>query len=546
MGHIFVSYSRRDQEIVNRFVGMMETAGMNVWIDREKIQAGRLWRTQIVQAIDTCDSFVLMLSTNSAASDNVRREIDLALDSGRNIFIMLLEQVKLTADMRYQLIGLQHIDVKLLGLSKAVKLLTETLREEIVPVQDQPVRQAELVIQGVDLHTFDANKQAQLLVFVSALANTPPSQLHIANIEAGSIHVFVDMPAAAAFDLKTRALNRDNKLKKFGIKSLRLVGDKKYVNVSLGILTATAGVGFLHAFWGSIAGKIILIISAIVVVTAVGAPALRSILPTLNVSPTPSSTPTDTATFVPTNTPTNTLTYTPTPTRTATSTRTPTFTPTITPSPTATFTEVPTPERIPFRSPDNPDTLNPVFGWQPGNSEGNFYTFQSDPYGVTIHAEKGTDQWATVDSAPLFYYPIEGNFETQVLVIPGEPWYQTFAVLGVRSTFDHNTWLRIGSVDAVFSGSQLERRIVLDTDNAGAGSKLKTVPYPEWTIYLKLIRQGDEFSFYYGSDGNTWTPLLTNYKAEMPMKVEIYLAVASWGTEVGMEADFYTFTVLHK
>src|SRR6266542_1960323 len=102
MGHIFVSYSRRDQEIVERFVGMMESAGMSVWIDRQKIKPGKLWRTQIVQAIDTCDGFVLLLSTNSATSDNVRRELDLAHDSGRSIFVMMLEPVKLPAEIRYQ------------------------------------------------------------------------------------------------------------------------------------------------------------------------------------------------------------------------------------------------------------------------------------------------------------------------------------------------------------------------------------------------------------------------------------------------------------
>lgn len=348
MGHIFVSYSRRDQEIVDRFVGMMESAGMSVWIDRQKIQAGRLWRTQIVQAIDTCDGFVLMLSTNSAASDNVRREIDLALDSGRNIFIMLLEQVKLTADMRYQLIGLQHIDVKLLGLSKAVKQLIETLREEIVPVQDQPVRQAELVIQGVDLGAFDSKKQEQLLGFVSALVNTPTSQLHIANLTSGSLHVYVDMPSKAAYDLKTLALNRDSRLKKFGIKSLRLAGDKKYVNIALGILTGTATIGFLNSLWmsipalfpsvlGVVAGKILVITSVIVVATAAGISASKAVIPILNASPTPTSTTT------PTNTPTFTPTITATYTITPTSTFTPTVTPTYTLTPTLTLTNTPTP-----------------------------------------------------------------------------------------------------------------------------------------------------------------------------------------------------------
>ena len=77
MAQVFTSYSRRDTEIVDTIVGKMTQAGISVWIDREAIKAGNQWRVQIVQAIDTCQAFVLMLSPNSAASDNVRKEIDL-------------------------------------------------------------------------------------------------------------------------------------------------------------------------------------------------------------------------------------------------------------------------------------------------------------------------------------------------------------------------------------------------------------------------------------------------------------------------------------
>ena len=85
MTQVFTSYSRRDTEVVDTIVGKMSQAGITVWIDREAIKAGNTWRVQIVQAIDTCNAFVLMLSPNSAASDNVRKEIDLAQDSGRTI-----------------------------------------------------------------------------------------------------------------------------------------------------------------------------------------------------------------------------------------------------------------------------------------------------------------------------------------------------------------------------------------------------------------------------------------------------------------------------
>ena len=66
MSRIFISYSRRDREMVDSIVEKIEAAGIGIWIDREDIKAGKTWRVQIVEAIATCDAFVLMLSSNSA------------------------------------------------------------------------------------------------------------------------------------------------------------------------------------------------------------------------------------------------------------------------------------------------------------------------------------------------------------------------------------------------------------------------------------------------------------------------------------------------
>jgi len=284
MSKIFVSYSRRNVEVVDQIVGKIEAAGMNVWLDREDIKAGKTWRVQIVEAIDTCDAFVLMLSSNSALSENVRKEIDLAQDSGRAVYIMRLDPVQLPAEMRYQLVGLQHIDVQGLGIDTAVNQLLGTLKEYFAtrrPDGEQAVRQAELVIEGIDPTIFNPEKREQLIDFISKLANTPQSQLQIMDVKAGSIHVFVEMPVQTAFMLKTLALNRDNRFKQFGIKALRLIGDRKYINISLGILTATATIGFLKLMWVNIpslfpslfraaVGKVIAIISILVAISVVG------------------------------------------------------------------------------------------------------------------------------------------------------------------------------------------------------------------------------------------------------------------------------------
>ena len=283
MGHIFISYSRRDSSTVNRIVEAMKELGLDVWIDQEDIKAGDTWRVQIVQAIDTCNAFVLMLSPNSAASDNVRKEIDLAQDSGRTIFVMLLAPVKLPAEIRYQLAGLQYIDFSMVGFDKAVGLLNDALvkyQDKLKPAIESSTRQVELVIQGIDPAFFGAEKQEQLLEFVSHLSSADRSQLKIVNITAGSIHAFVEMPATFAFELKTLALNRDRRFKRFGVVSLRILGDFKFINTSFGILTTTATISLLKALWlkippllssvfGAMTGKILTVLIAFIAVTLV-------------------------------------------------------------------------------------------------------------------------------------------------------------------------------------------------------------------------------------------------------------------------------------
>jgi hypothetical protein len=341
MGDIFISYSRRDTEIVNKFVTALTQAGLKIWIDREDIAAGNSWRVQIVEAIDTCDAFVLMLSGNSAVSINVQKEVTLAQDSGRSTFVVMLESVKPPAELRYQLAGLQFIDLQALEFDKATAQLFDALKEhikKIAPAEEQTQHQTELVIQGIDLSAFSAEKQQQLLAFISNLSNTNPSQLKIANMTAGSVHVFMDMPAKSAYKLKTLALNRDRRFKKFGITSLRLAGDSKFINISLGILTSAATIGFLQALWfnmpsllapvvGITIGKVLTITLAAGIAIGLTLSAPNVVVPFLFSTATPTASQISTPTSKPTLTSAPTRTLVPTETPNLTDTPLPTATP---------------------------------------------------------------------------------------------------------------------------------------------------------------------------------------------------------------------------
>jgi hypothetical protein len=353
MTQVFTSYSRRDKEPVDQIVEVIEKTGIDVWIDREDIKAGNMWRVQIVEAIDTCAAFLLMLSPNSTASDNVRKEIDLAEGSERPIFAVMLQPVKVPAEMRYQLAGLQVIDVQKLGFEEAVARLLEDLKEHIkkmAAAAQQSVRQVELVIQGIDLAAFGPEKQEQLLAFIANLSNTDRSQVKLESVAAGSVHAFVSVPAGTAFELKTMALNRDPRFKQLGITSLRLDGDKKFVHVSLGKPLLAATIGPLATLWlkvpalfspvlGATAGKALTLLLATAILAGAGILVPKALTPAPIATETPTSTPTSLPTFTPvpasSDTPVPTATQTPNPTSTLTETAsaTETLTSTVTSTP---------------------------------------------------------------------------------------------------------------------------------------------------------------------------------------------------------------------
>jgi regulation of enolase protein 1 (concanavalin A-like superfamily) len=241
--------------------------------------------------------------------------------------------------------------------------------------------------------------------------------------------------------------------------------------------------------------------------------------------------------------------YSPTATPTNPPADTPTDLPTNTPLPTATVTSTPTkpvPQMIAFTLPSNPGRLDSAFGWQQGNSSINSYNLSDEPNAVTLIADGHTGQWATEDTEPVLSYPIEGNFEAHVKITYSPMWGHELAAIGIRSAQDHNTWLRLGAVYAVFSQETgLEQRIVLDIDDHGVGNKINTFPYSANAVYLKINRQGPAFDFYYSSDGSNWIALQTGYIADIPANAELFLTIGSWG-DGGVSGTFSDFQLLSQ
>ena len=108
---IFISYSRRDSELVTRLYEDIQAQGLAVWMDRNAIEAGTLWRSSIVAGIEECRVFLLVVSAASQQSRNVAKELALAESNGKPILPVLIDKTPIQADFGYCLAGIQFVDM---------------------------------------------------------------------------------------------------------------------------------------------------------------------------------------------------------------------------------------------------------------------------------------------------------------------------------------------------------------------------------------------------------------------------------------------------
>jgi regulation of enolase protein 1 (concanavalin A-like superfamily) len=192
---------------------------------------------------------------------------------------------------------------------------------------------------------------------------------------------------------------------------------------------------------------------------------------------------------------------------------------------------------VPFSSSNDSQKLDSRFGWQPGGSEANSYRLLSqNTLSLTAGAE--TDQWQGTDSAPLILYRVKGNFDVRIKVEVSPRKNFQLAGIGVRSTSENNTFVRIS------------RHKLGDQNSVGVGANrqdnglpievpaLGNANYAKSQVYLRIVRQESNFDLYYSENNINWVILTPNYVIEMPDEVEIYLFVISVDKQEGIKATF--------
>ena len=85
MPDVFISYSRRDKQFVERLNEALLGAGKDAWVDWEDIPASAEWLREIQDGIDGADAFLFVLSPDSVASTVCGQELDHAIERRKRI-----------------------------------------------------------------------------------------------------------------------------------------------------------------------------------------------------------------------------------------------------------------------------------------------------------------------------------------------------------------------------------------------------------------------------------------------------------------------------
>jgi TolB-like protein len=154
MSDIFISYSSHDREKAEQLTELLASAGLSVWIDNAALNAAASWSKEIVEAINGCKVFVVLLSPASLDSHNVIKEVALASEKRKKILPLDLEPVSLTSDFEYQLAGIQrapmtNIDAIIRALGKLG--LEATKAPELKVVKETDGRKSLMILPFEDL-----------------------------------------------------------------------------------------------------------------------------------------------------------------------------------------------------------------------------------------------------------------------------------------------------------------------------------------------------------------------------------------------------------
>ena len=124
---VFLCHSSKDKSIADSICRLLEANGVTCWIAPRNVRPGSHYAEEIVDAIDSSLSILLILSENSNTSVHVRNELDLGVSRGKVIFPVLIENIKPSKALIYYISTSQWVEAWIPPLEKKIIELAEVI-----------------------------------------------------------------------------------------------------------------------------------------------------------------------------------------------------------------------------------------------------------------------------------------------------------------------------------------------------------------------------------------------------------------------------------
>lgn len=129
MAHdVFISHSAKDKAIADAVCAALENGGVRCWIAPRDVQPGRSFAGEITRAIQQCKVMVLIFSAHSNNSEQVLREVQLAVSSHLHILQFRIEDVRPNDDLTYFLSTPHWLDATTPPLEKHLQRLVAAVK----------------------------------------------------------------------------------------------------------------------------------------------------------------------------------------------------------------------------------------------------------------------------------------------------------------------------------------------------------------------------------------------------------------------------------
>lgn len=109
---VFISYSRKDNDVAQYICEMLKTNGIEYWIDKKGIYSSSNYKELIVDAIDVSKAVIFISSANSNSSINVVREVGYAVNMNKPILPVKLDETPYAKSIRLDISDIDMVDFK--------------------------------------------------------------------------------------------------------------------------------------------------------------------------------------------------------------------------------------------------------------------------------------------------------------------------------------------------------------------------------------------------------------------------------------------------